>query len=830
MSSTRKILRAFLASPGDLQEERKAVDGVITEFNKSWADALDYQVELLGWEDTVAGFGRPQHLINPEVDRCDLFIGLMWKRWGTPPDKDGEFSSGFEEEFKRAMARREHSKSPEIALFFKKISDESMGDPGDDLKKVLEFRKRIMTERTLLFQEFSTIPEIETLVRRKVTEYVNGVRAKDATSEPKKVTEKPADSEPERDTGEENPDSSLVSAEGFAFLKNLIDRIGRKDAAANLSASDVARFRLLANSIAKSGNQEMALGAHDINILFSARAEGLKLSKKETFCLARLGFQHLSNENVPLWCWCSDLPYSLLDVVLTSSYVGANDEEKVGALSVLSALAYELPTGKTRERILNAWFSEESLARVRVAALEYLTKMGTAEDYAVAKKEYDRSDSGTFRKALECMVNIRLRTGPGNSAQQLVLESQFESLGAVMLQAVLEGFENLETEALLIGLEHRNAQVRLQTLKVLLGRGSLDEVMAERLSGDSDASVRNEAITALSKLGRSFTEEEAKKILVRLQQQPGPGFPGMIAGLGSDRKGEELFTQYQMERLKKLPEGELTRKVGSSLMYNDAAYFARVESYFTTHAKELRRDIDDTFKAYFEERIRRDEAFYNRLLAGEDWAKKFKDQDRNLEDFHRKRLTRQGLDILCRMGKHEDLQRIRGNLQGGYAGASKADAEYLEKYGEWTDILMLANVKMTMLSGSLAPVADYEDFQGEVAKAALSISREHPASALFSLELPAVILKKTLELCPESRFLNISDDTLFGLLNHESPDVRKAASIKAVEAFSANRIKVILHEYVSSGEYRYYNVMHWLDLGASMPRDEALKVARAAAG
>ena len=48
MSSTRKILRAFLASPGDLQEERKAVDGVITEFNKSWADALGYQIELLG--------------------------------------------------------------------------------------------------------------------------------------------------------------------------------------------------------------------------------------------------------------------------------------------------------------------------------------------------------------------------------------------------------------------------------------------------------------------------------------------------------------------------------------------------------------------------------------------------------------------------------------------------------------------------------------------------------------------------------------------------------------------------------------------------------------
>ena len=121
MPSTRKILYAFLASPGDLQDERKAVRDAVAEFNESWADEFGYQIELLGWEDTMAGSGRPQELINQDVDRCDLFIGLIWKRWGTSPDRDGKFSSGFHEEFERSMARREHSGSLEIALFFKKI-------------------------------------------------------------------------------------------------------------------------------------------------------------------------------------------------------------------------------------------------------------------------------------------------------------------------------------------------------------------------------------------------------------------------------------------------------------------------------------------------------------------------------------------------------------------------------------------------------------------------------------------------------------------------------------------------------------------------------------
>lgn len=544
MPSTRKILYAFLASPGDLQDERKAVRDAVAEFNESWADEFGYQIELLGWEDTIAGSGRPQELINQDVDRCDLFIGLIWKRWGTPPDRDGKFSSGFHEEFERSMARREHSGTPEIALFFKEISDEFMGDPGEDLKRVLEFRKTIIAEKKILFQNFLTIQDIEKRVRKKVGAYVRSVRAADANSELKEVRATPVRSEAEKEEAEKkSPDSSPFSAEGFAFLENFVDKIGQKDAMGDFSASDVARFRLLANSISKPGNEEMALGVHDINILFSARiTEGMRVDKSETRYLARLGIYHLSNENVPFWCWYSDLSRldagtdvdidSALNEVLFLSVFGANDDEKVRALSVLSSLERDIPIDKGyRTRVLNLWFSKESSVRVRSAALEYLTKMGTTEDYAIAKREYRR----TFLKALECMVGILLRTGQENSAQQLILDSPFESLDTDMLQAVLYRFENLETEKLLPGLEHRNVQVRLQTLKVLLERGSLDAEMAERLSRDSDASVRNEAISALLKLGKSFTEEEVEKIL--------------ITEGDSDKKGEEFFARYQQDQL-----------------------------------------------------------------------------------------------------------------------------------------------------------------------------------------------------------------------------------------------------------------------------------------
>jgi hypothetical protein len=825
MPSTRKIIRSFLASPGDLQEERKAIRDVVDEFNESWADEFGYQVELIGWEETVAGFGRPQQLINQDLDRCDLFLGMIWKRWGTPPDQDGAFSSGFEEEFERSLERREEKGSPEISLFFKQIPEEFMVDPGDDLKRVLEFRQKIIAGKKILFQNFSTTRDIETLARKCITAYVNRVRAEDEQSEPDELLAKRALSV-SGGTNEEDKErvSSPLSVEGFGFLEGLIERVRLPDSLDALSASDVARFRLLANSISKPGNEEMNLGVHDINILFAARTEKMELGKRETRCLARLGFQHLDNENVPIWCWYSDLADSQFDLAIFSSIAGTNEKEEVGAISVLTALALDLPKYHhtiKRNWIIEAWFSDDSSAKVRTAALGYIAKCGSAEDLEIAKKEYARSDHGTSRSALECMVGILLRTGQKKEAQKLVFESQFESLNADLLRLVLEEVEALETPTLFLGLEHRNSQVRLRAMKSLHTRHALDVGMTERLSGDSDALVRGEAITVLIKLGKPLTDEEIKKILVPPQEQPRSGLLGLRSMAGPDKEGEKLFEQYQLDVLKKLPETELEKRVRSSLIHDDVAYFALMEKCFRNRADELRRDVDDRFSAYFEERIKRIEATFGDYAAIKSIVKKTKE----LEEFLRKNLTRRGLNVLCVVQKPEDLQRIRANLRDGYSGASKLDALYLGRHGEWSDIPMLANAEGPRPGATLLMVSGDEEFKIEIARAITSIAKKHSVTDLLTLKMPAAILKTTIELCAESRFAKLSRDVLLALLNHESEGVRKATAIMAVRSLPAKHIKSILREYIGSDKYRYYNVIHWLDLGASMRRDDARKVA-----
>jgi hypothetical protein len=107
----RNVLTIFLASPGDLKPERDETHDVVNRLNKFVATPLGWQIDLLGWEDTSPGYARPQEKINVDVDRCDLFIGLLWQRWGQPT---GTHTSGFQEEFERALERRRRTAAPEI--------------------------------------------------------------------------------------------------------------------------------------------------------------------------------------------------------------------------------------------------------------------------------------------------------------------------------------------------------------------------------------------------------------------------------------------------------------------------------------------------------------------------------------------------------------------------------------------------------------------------------------------------------------------------------------------------------------------------------------------
>ena len=151
-----RTIHVFIASPGDLAVERRAFKDVIDELNSGFGDGAGVKFAPLGWEDTLATTGRrPQSVINKEIDRCDVFVLALHRRWGQEAPDAKPYTSYTEEEFHRALDRWKKTAAPEIFVFFKHVDAASMADPGEQLKKVLAFRMSLEESRKVLYRFFN---------------------------------------------------------------------------------------------------------------------------------------------------------------------------------------------------------------------------------------------------------------------------------------------------------------------------------------------------------------------------------------------------------------------------------------------------------------------------------------------------------------------------------------------------------------------------------------------------------------------------------------------------------------------------------------------------
>ncbi len=158
-----KVLRVFIGSPNDVQKEREIFREVVVEVNEIKAHSHGYHLEALGWEDTLPGKGSPQDLINEDIKKADLVILVSWERWGSPTLK---YSSGFEEEYELADSLNEKNNGvPSIALFFRAVPEDRMADPGEQLKSVIKFRKKIEEEKRFLFKLYEDEVQWKKLLR-----------------------------------------------------------------------------------------------------------------------------------------------------------------------------------------------------------------------------------------------------------------------------------------------------------------------------------------------------------------------------------------------------------------------------------------------------------------------------------------------------------------------------------------------------------------------------------------------------------------------------------------------------------------------------------------
>jgi hypothetical protein len=147
--STPRVLKVFVASPDDVAGERNALAKLLSDIN----DVLAYlapemrlSLELVRYEThSYPDIGAPQEVINREIPvDYDIFIGIMWKRAGTPT---ATAPSGTIEEFRRACERRKQGSLPRIMFYF---CDQPIPVPSaadlPQLNEVVKFRSQLASQ------------------------------------------------------------------------------------------------------------------------------------------------------------------------------------------------------------------------------------------------------------------------------------------------------------------------------------------------------------------------------------------------------------------------------------------------------------------------------------------------------------------------------------------------------------------------------------------------------------------------------------------------------------------------------------------------------------
>lgn len=168
-----KLIKVFLASPGDVLEESNIVRETLDSINRTLGDEKEIQFKVIN--SKTDGFpaygGDAQTILNNQIadmTEYDLFIGIMWNRFGTPTPRAG---SGTEEEFIRAVESFENNGTPQIMFYFNQ-APHSFNSPeeAEQKMKVLKFKQDL--EQKGLPYSYNSIDEFKRDFRNHIESWL----------------------------------------------------------------------------------------------------------------------------------------------------------------------------------------------------------------------------------------------------------------------------------------------------------------------------------------------------------------------------------------------------------------------------------------------------------------------------------------------------------------------------------------------------------------------------------------------------------------------------------------------------------------------------------
>jgi len=753
---SRNVLTVFIGSPGDVAKEREIAREVADEANKILR-GIGWEIDLRGWEDTLPGHGRPQEIINTDVRECHLFLGLLHARWGTPT---GTHSSGFEEEFRLAMALRKEFRLPEIWLFFKRVSEEQLGDPGDQLSKVLAFRKEIEQGREILFKDIKSSGEWRSLQLSMLLQYVLKQNHDLQTSSDFTHA---AQTMEESGGGVAAPCEPMDSSKVPPQLSEALV-LAEKGVDEELSEFQAARIHLYSTA-ALARYHQVPLGVHETNLLYRHRTI-LDALQSELQLLFSTVVGDPGNV-IPGWYWLSKNSLAATTRMLFSLALFAQSEEVRTRATTLLADAEISPTTEDlpREGLVERLLKDSS-EQSRLAKIEYIASVGVRGDLPALDRVAEKATGTVRAKAEQARTRILIREDPARIVAELLEKRHvFTTEVKEELEHVAKRIPSQTLEAVT---HSEDASVRLFAIQQLATRREISETLARTLVTDSSKEIKTVGVKELLNAGK-WTESDEMDIGVRL-----------------------TLRTLIVKRMAKAPMESLKNKIGWFSVSGTEAYEALAIFHFDAFAEQVRRDLSDGFETLRQEGIKQVRS----------WAPKAEEYLKEIEYFEsyaREVFTAAALGALAKFGEPRDVVFARRYLDIDQTEVRRVAIKLLERFGDESDCSRLIDLAKNQWST-----------RQEATRAALTISSRSSSvlRTLFDSGEPSLVAIALTTLMKEDLPTFLPD--LRSLSLHDSNSVRISAVACLQRLAIQKDLEQFLEWYLTERPY-YYDVVCWLD-------------------
>lgn len=158
MSKNIKQIKILISCPADVENIKDLIEKCCANFNPAFSKNENIVFEVIHWKKNVNAIitgGRPQDIINQEFEdqEYDIFIGILWKRFG---EKQSNGKTPTEEEYEIALKNyKEKQKPKKVKVYFKQDLNAMPKTEEDILQmtEILRFKKKIQKEG--LYAEFN---------------------------------------------------------------------------------------------------------------------------------------------------------------------------------------------------------------------------------------------------------------------------------------------------------------------------------------------------------------------------------------------------------------------------------------------------------------------------------------------------------------------------------------------------------------------------------------------------------------------------------------------------------------------------------------------------